>query len=109
MNFQRGLKPNKAMGVGQEAVAPVISMMYSLNPANMVMGPDNKIGPAHNNMSTEATHRVLKSIQDKTNDVRTRFYAFTTDADGYQGRISKFKGEYLKYEAVLYHIPKDAV
>lgn len=109
MNFQRGLKPNKAMEIGQEAVAPVISIMYSLNPANMVMGPDNKIGPAHSNMSEEATHKVLKSIQDKTNETRTRFYAFTTDAEGYQGRVYKFKGQYLKYQAVLYFIPKDAV
>jgi len=109
MNFQRGLKPKEAMSVGQTAVAPIISMMYSLDPTNMVMGPDDKMGPAHGNMSAEATHRALKSIQDKTNETRTRFYAFTTDTGGYQGRIHKFKGQYLKYEAVLYFIPKDAV
>jgi hypothetical protein len=109
MNFIRGLDPKEAMGVGQTACAPVITMMYSLNPTNMVAGPDGKVGPAHSNMSGDATHRVLKSIQEKTNDVRTRFFAFTTDTEGYQGRISKFKGQYLKYETVLYHIPKDAV
>ena len=110
MQFIRGQKPSEAMNVGQTAVAPVIAILYQLDPTNMVEGPDGKIGPAHNNVSSvDNIHKVLKSIQDKTNDVRTRFYSFSTDKDGYQGRISKFKGEYIKFETVLYHIPKDAV
>ncbi len=109
MNFIRGLDPKKAMQVGQEACAPVIMIMYSLDPTNMVAGPDGKMGPSHSNMSAEATHRALKGIQEKTNEKRTRFYSFATDTEGYKGRISKFKGLYLKYETVLYHIPKDAV
>jgi hypothetical protein len=110
MNFQRGLAPTEAMGVGQVAIAPVIRRFYELDPSNMRVGKDGKAYPAK--MEIISPHNTLESIQENKIKRNLRFYAFITgeelDAwgDEVMHRLSEYKGLYVKYGDKTYKIPK---
>jgi len=109
MNFQRGLAPTEAMGVGQIAIAPVIKALYTLDPSNMVSGKNGKAFPARL-PATFVGAETLEKVRD--GKLNPRFVAFSTmdEIDEFGEfvvhRLSEYKGLFVKFEDITYKIPK---
>jgi len=110
MNFQRGIAPTEAMGVGQIALAPVISHLYQLDPNNMRLDGNGKAFPAKHLIIDN--HKTLEEVRDGQSSVSLRFLAFSTatefDKFGQEviHRLSEYKGLYVKLGETAYKIPK---
>jgi len=108
MNFQRGLAPTEAMGIGQIAIAPEIKTLYMLDPTRMEMGKDGKMFP-HKNMILDVIPTMNK-IRD--GELNLRFVAFATgeEIDAFGDyvihRLSEYKGLFVKMGNITYKIPK---
>jgi len=108
MNFQRGLAPTEAMGVGQIAIAPEIKVLYMLDPSRMEKGKDGKAFPHKNFILDVIT--TMEKVRD--GEINPRFVAFSTGkeidqfGDEVIHRLSEYKGLYVKLGDTTYKIPK---
>lgn len=108
MNFQRGLAPTEAMGIGQIAIAPEIRSLYMLDPTRMEMGKDGKMFP-HKSLIVD-TILTLNRVRD--GEWNPRFVAFATGeeidpfGDYVIHRLSEYKGLFVKFGNITYKIPK---
>jgi hypothetical protein len=104
MNFERGLTPKEAIGIGQVAIALEIDTFYILDPSNMTEDSNGKLSPRRTELSESATMKALMNIRDGQPERQLRFYAFF-DKSGIYHRLSEQKGLYVKYRDITYKIP----
>jgi hypothetical protein len=110
MNFQRGLAPTEAMGVGQIALAPEIKTLYHLDPTSMSVGKNGKAFPRRNPVFSP--EKILHELEANRSAYNTRFLAFTTGTefdefgDEVIHRLSEYKGLFVKFGEETYKIPK---
>lgn len=105
MNFQRGLAPKEAIGVGQIAIAIEIEDFYILDPTEMFEDPSGNLKPRRIPRLATDTIEALKNIMAGHPGRNLRFYGFK-DKEGKHHRISEFKGLYVKFKDTTYKIPK---
>jgi hypothetical protein len=110
MNFQRGLAPTEAMGVGQIALAPVIKDFYTLDPTSMSVGKNGKAFPRRS--LVYSPEKILEELKANPSAYNTRFLGFTTGTefdefgDEVMHRLSEYKGLYVKLGDTAYKIIK---
>jgi hypothetical protein len=108
MNFQRGLAPTEAMGVGQIAIAPEMKTLYQLDPTRMEILKNGKAFP--HRMVILDVIPTMNKVRD--GEINPRFIAFTTGdeidefGDYVIHRLSEYKGLFVKLGDQTYKIPK---
>jgi len=103
MNFQRGLAPKEAIGIGQVAIAIEIEAFYTLDPSDMITHTDGRMTPRKVPLSDSYTIKALINIKDGKPERKLRFYGFL-DSNGKEHRLSEFKGLYVKFKDTTYKI-----
>jgi hypothetical protein len=109
MNFQRGLAPTEAIGIGQVAIAPIVHKLYNLDPNQMIRREGRKTFPLKRSIFDIESY--LDNLVKPENGLNLRFIAFSTGEIDESGeevihRLSEYKGLYVKYGDKTYKIPK---